>query len=398
VVPSFDGFRGVAVLGVVLYHILFVTGALGAAGGSWMGVLIWGLFPHALDVLFIVSGFVLFLPAATTGTLGSVPAFFLRRFARIIPAYWTALGLAAGVAVLLGTSASVLQASTVLIHLGLAQSPALLIVDGLPLGFNVIAPVWTLSIDAIFYLVLPLVAAWYLRRPWAGLASAGALAVAWDLSARHSRAVVEWFGMPLSEAALHRIEIFSGSQFPHWAFALACGMTGAQVFVRLSATERPFTPWAGRTFFAGAICACALVSCVAGVEAVRDSSAGVFARESPFVVVGYPLALMALMLAIALVPGIVRRTLASRVMRWLGDASYGIYLIHFAIIWVALRVVPLPRPGPIGGVLIWTAVVVPLSVGYGYLSARFIERPIRQWARRSGRRLTGSPQAGASAA
>ena len=32
-----------------------------------------------------------------------------------------------------------------------------------------------------------------------------------------------------------------------------------------------------------------------------------------------------------------------------------------------------------------TALVVPASVLYGYLSARFLEQPIRRWARRYGR-------------
>jgi hypothetical protein len=33
-----------------------------------------------------------------------------------------------------------------------------------------------------------------------------------------------------------------------------------------------------------------------------------------------------------------------------------------------------------------TAIVVPTAILYGYLSARFLEQPIRRWARKYGRR------------
>jgi len=36
--------------------------------------------------------------------------------------------------------------------------------------------------------------------------------------------------------------------------------------------------------------------------------------------------------------------------------------------------------------LAFTAVVVPICVAYGYLSARLVEQPVRRWARRFGRR------------
>ena len=52
-----------------------------------------------------------------------------------------------------------------------------------PLGLGVIPPVWTLSVEIGFYIVLAFVAAAYYRRPFVGLALAAALLVAWHLLA-----------------------------------------------------------------------------------------------------------------------------------------------------------------------------------------------------------------------
>ena len=57
---------------------------------------IFGTLPRVpLVILFVVSGFVLFLPtAARGGRFGDVGAYALRRAARILPAYWLSLVVA----------------------------------------------------------------------------------------------------------------------------------------------------------------------------------------------------------------------------------------------------------------------------------------------------------------
>ena len=48
---------------------------------------------------------------------------------------------------------------------------------GLALGFGVDGPLWTLSLEVTFYVILPFVAAWYFRRPLVGLLIAAAITV-----------------------------------------------------------------------------------------------------------------------------------------------------------------------------------------------------------------------------
>ena len=82
-------------------------------------------------------------------------------------------------------------------------------------------------------------------------------------------------------------------------------------------------------------------------------------------------------------------------IRWIGDISYAIYLIHFAVIWFALHEISLP-----GGGSVWCCArlerrVYPISIAYAYLSARFLERPVRRWAQRYGRGSSRQEQSAA---
>jgi peptidoglycan/LPS O-acetylase OafA/YrhL len=56
------------------------------------------------------------------------------------------------------------------------------------------------------------------------------------------------------------------------------------------------------------------------------------------------------------------------------------------IAYVLLDELSLPTDGNLVSFLVWTLAVVPAAILYGYLSARFVEQPIRRWARRYGRR------------
>jgi peptidoglycan/LPS O-acetylase OafA/YrhL len=89
-----------------------------------------------------------------------------------------------------------------------------------------------------------------------------------------------------------------------------------------------------------------------------------------------------LALSLSRLPSPFRSTFARR----LGDISYGVFLIHAVFMWILVWWIGVPFDGSPRALVIWVAGVVPLSVAYGYVSARFVEQPIRRWARRFGRR------------
>ena len=402
VVPAFDGYRALAIIGVVFFHVLLVSGVFASLGDSGMGVLTWGLLPRApLTTLFIVSGFVIYLPTvARDGDFGRVASFALRRGARILPAYWVALGIALVLLATVTPSPGVPGAGPIATHFALLETPALLAQSHYPLGLGVIPPVWTLSVELGFYVVLPLVAAAYFRHPVVWLAITAGVVVIWQEAALHADGIAALFGADLSQAAESRIHLYYASQFPSWAFALAAGMTGAWAYVRLR-DRWPPEVLARFALRATAVAALTLAFFVylAGHQAVNDPIPfnGLFARQSLVVALGYPAALAATLVALTLLPGRFQSPFANSPIRWAADISYGIYLIHFAVIWVALRELSLPADGSMWAVGAWGALVLPVSIAYAYLSARLLERPVRRWAHRFGRRAQAPDEAPAPA-
>jgi peptidoglycan/LPS O-acetylase OafA/YrhL len=369
-----------------------------AAGDSALGVLAWGLLPRSLDALFVISGFVIYLPtAARGGDFGSVRSFAIRRVARLVPAYYVALLIALLLLATVSSSEGLPGLGTIGAHLTMLQTPGLLVANNFQLGFGVIPPVWTLSVEAGLYVVVPLVAAQYFRHPFIGLAAAAAIVLGWSVLAHHADSVASLFGTSLSSAADDRIELYYANQFPSWALAFASGMTGAWLYVRLR-DRYPAAQLANRALWitAGTLPIYGAFVYLAGDGAVHDINPflGLYARQSDLIAIGYPLSQAALMLSIVLAPAWLQRPFAASPSRWLGDISYTIYLIHFAVIWFALREFSLPSDGHLGAVLAWSALVFPVSIAYAYLSARLLERPVRRWAQRFGRRAQAEAEPG----
>ena len=394
VVPAFDGYRTLAIAGVVLFHVLQVSGALIAEGDSLTGIAMWGVLPAgSLITLFIVSGFVMFLPAAARGgDLGPVGAFAIRRAARLVPAYWVCLVVAL---ILIATLAPLgfvgPGIAEVIAHFGLVQTPILLF-DGpvlgfggsFDLGFGVVPPVWTLSVEVGFYILLPLVARTYFRHPFLGLVVAGLIVVAWHVAATNIDAVVSPFGIDPSPATEARFELYYASQLPTWLLALACGMTCAWVYVqlrgRLGALQLERIGLRG---LAVAVPVLLVIFFAAGSAAVNDPnpSSGLFARQSLALTLAMPLAIGATMLAFSFAPSRLQSPVGRGPVRWLADISYSVYLIHFAVIWVCITQFSLPT-GSLLAAVPWLAVVFPASGLYAWASTVLLERPVRRWARR----------------
>jgi peptidoglycan/LPS O-acetylase OafA/YrhL len=401
-VPSFDGYRAYAIIFVCLFHIFQVSGAFAAAGDSALGVLFWGILPRSLDVLFIVSGFVIYLPTVVRGgDFGRVSSFAVRRAARLFPAYYVTLLIALLLLAVVASSPGVPGVGAIAAHFAVLQTPALFFVDNFKLGFGVVPPVWTLSVEVGFYVVLPLVAVTYFRHPLVALAVAAAIVLIWKELALHPDSAAGLFGVDFSSHAEHRIETFYANQFPSWVLALASGMTGAWAYVRLRdrfPRERLEKLAIGGTAVLGVLLAIEIY--LAGHGAVHDvfPFEGLFARESILITLGYPLTLGAVLVGFALLPERAQWPCAAPAIRWIGDISYAIYLIHFAVIFFALHEFSLPGDGSVLAVLAWCAVVYPVSIVYAYLSARFLERPVRRWAHRFGRHAqAGGETAPASA-
>lgn len=378
VVPVFDGYRAFAILAVVMLHVTGIAGISEPGVENPISRMIWGTLGHAVEILFVVSGFVVFLPTvARQGRFGSKGSFAIRRGARLLPAYW--MILLVGLLVILTIDppfSSLPGPGDLLANFTGTMVPADLIWKDVTVGFGVNPPLWTLSAEIAFYLVLPFVATAFFRHPRIGLAISLLITVAWSLAFEHIDQVTDFLGISASFEDLIRLNLLSVLQFPTWVYSFGLGMFGAWAWVRLSSRPGGFTQAGRLTLLSGGV----LLATTWAIGGDFDRT-----RDSLLLSLLFSTALATFMVAYALAPASWQRPLAAPRIRVLGDISYGIYLSHMLIAIVIVSEFSLPRDGDLWSLVVWTAAVVPASILYGYLSARFLEQPIRRWARKYGR-------------
>lgn len=153
-IRALDGLRAIAALSVLGYHFLYIGGFKRTPAGS-ATYPYWHWLVTGVQLFFVLSGFLLFLPYARAmlrgNPLPSAKRFYQRRALRILPAYWVAFIILA----ILPTSAHLVPLS-----LGDVVTHLLMIHDSFPqYSRDLEGPFWTLAVEAQFYMILPLLAA-----------------------------------------------------------------------------------------------------------------------------------------------------------------------------------------------------------------------------------------------
>jgi peptidoglycan/LPS O-acetylase OafA/YrhL len=354
-VRGFDGLRGLAALGVVVLHVSFYTARArppwdlgdGLLQGLRLGVVLF----------FALSGFLLARPwlQAARGEAAAphVGRYLVRRAARILPAYYAALGL--GTLVLLGTDNGRLPQGR--------EIPALLLLVqnwSASAQEKLVPPAWTLCVEVSFYLVLPL---------------AGLVLLRWGTTARRQLALVA--GAVVASVAFNAVvSAWLPAQWhrtlPGAGYAFALGTAAAVV----AGAWRPRR--GGRVALTTAALALAVVDALAdktwhapGMALVRDLPAAI----------GFAL----LLVAVAAGPS---RLLGSAPLRWLGSRSYALYLVHYPVILLFTARHALPQSSAPATLLVLAAALV-----LSELLTRAVEQPIvRLVHRRTATEATRAPK------
>jgi peptidoglycan/LPS O-acetylase OafA/YrhL len=186
-----EGLRGVAVLLVIFFHY----GVLreGVHNDRWISAIhsveaINRIVHHGylgVDLFFVISGFLLALPWFVHADTGRPPpsagGFYRRRFLRIAPAYYVQLALLF-VLVLPLLHGWTYWRSDLYVYALNAVAHALFVHNLAPLtsaSMGVNGALWTLGVEAQFYLLLPLIAPLFVRRPAVMLIVSMLIALAW---------------------------------------------------------------------------------------------------------------------------------------------------------------------------------------------------------------------------
>lgn len=335
--PGFDGLRGIGFLLVITAHIPAVP--LFSYLQGWTGV--W--------VFLVISGYLLAMlmmrEERKRGRIAFAP-FLLRRFFRIVPSYWVAIALYGTACFALPSLANEYQAFTERLPYYLAFMPEYAHTD----VFTIFVHSWTVGIELKFYLLFPLLVFMAMRSPNWRFAVTAAMAV---------------------------LLIADGTFNTHAYCALLFGVMLAL------AMERP------RGF--------ALTAALTRVPAVVPLGAVV----ALFVMLRYTeqLPLVAVVATYLVAYTILRRGMWQRVLGfgplvYLGQRSYGAYLLH--VLAIHIGYMAFGSDTTIGGAL--TAVFcLAVTVPAAELLFRVVERPGVEYARRVTARMIADKPTGAVA-
>lgn len=396
-----DGLRAVAVVCVLVLHAWGISSSpniriLGHSVTFLIARGAWGV-----DLFFVLSGFLLARPwfeAELTGRpRPSVRTYARRRFRRIVPAYVVSLAVLFAVFV----PSHVVPAAAVTGRIGFWNIAAHLtfLQHIFPLSatdFGVNGVYWTLTMEVLFYLCLPIMVRAFVGRR-AGLAIASALVVSagwvW-LSLRsfgplvrtlagsvsgHTGQVV---GVPSSTGYMRAFLVV---QFPSWLFTFALGILLARLVVRQRGGVG--SPWCSPGIALAAI-GLALTSLVwFAHEYFAVAPIGAGEPALPYVLDHIlPGAAMALLVfGTTFGPAWVRRPLEIRPVRHVGQVSYGVYLYHLMVLTALLRYTTLFDRSPVGA--FWLAISCGLGIAVliATVSWYAIERPLLRGRARGAR-------------
>ena len=349
--PALDGLRGLALVWVVTYHF---TSSRGPFPGGWVG----------LDVFFVLSGFLItamLLDELRTHGRLSLPMFYARRACRLLPALLVMLGVWTVLLLVFSDSTwfaatpggdgsgGPVDISAALGQVGITLAYGANWVYALGSGDAPLAHLWSLAVEEQFYVIWPLVVLLLVRLPvarrvWPVLALA---------------AVSATLPFVYYDGGLGTDRIYFGTDTR--AVGMLLGAVAALAWHRRRSTGRPsWRPtaraWAGFT----AIVAFLLL---VGNGPVKSLIGPAVMAVAAMQVVPYLVDRPSSRLA---------QGLDGKVLVWLGQRSYAVYLWHYLL---ATWLNPLPS-------LVSIPVGVALSLALAWASWRWIESPALRYSRR----------------
>jgi peptidoglycan/LPS O-acetylase OafA/YrhL len=363
--PCLDGARAIAATAVVGTHVSFWAGD---QNPELLGR-IWSRLEIGVPIFFVLSGFLLsrplFLAAARGRPTPRTQAYLWRRALRILPAYWVTVTAAF---LLLPGNAQVGPEHWIRQFTLTQTYGANLFGEGL-------SHTWSLCTEVSFYLALPLVGAGLVRlsrrRPERPTPALVAMAVA---------AVLGWVWLVVYRAT-DPTPVPMDLWLPTYAGWFGAGMTLAVLSVS-DPTWRPVriagelgsslaTCWS-----AAAVLFWLATSSLAGPVGLTDQTAAESLTRNVLYMAVATFVVLPLVFGDQQA-GIGRRILGSPPVVFLGEVSYGLFLIHVPVLvggYALMGWVPFT-----GNIVLVFALVYLVSLALAAAHYFLVERPVRRW-------------------
>lgn len=378
-----DFLRAMACLAVLMHHLSFRMDMdrVPELAQPVIRFLVMGSF--GVTIFFVLSGYLLARPfwmAMDAGkAMPSLRIYWMRRLARIVPGFWLALFASLLLDMWLGSAT--LDGQTLVRVI----SGALLVSDWhwvtlFPVDNN--GPLWSIGFEVTSYMLLPLCffpifalgrSGWFARLAWlaviAGALLAHALIVAY--------APIDDIERGWNHGLVGGAKAWMPRYNPIGFFAIfAIGAMAAGVQVMLADRRHALFDLLG----IGAVVTLGVTMRVH----VGGLSEGFGWLDIPYAFPAMPIAVGVALVALSLSRH-AGRMLDSRPVRFVARISFGIYVWHFLIMWLAPRVVPnaFETSGPDGWTnwLLTSAGVIAATLVVATASYYLVEQPAVRWAR-----------------
>ena len=345
-----DALRGWAVLGVLATHCAVHSGS-GAAGIGTARTCRYGV-----QLFFVVSAFTIFLTLDRAREQGPTDwmGFYLRRFFRVLPMFWVGLLLYAFVP---GRDPEYGAIRYTPLDYGLT---ALLQHGWHPSLVNALVPGgWSIAAEGAFYLAVPLCHRFV--RGWQGAVWLLLGSLALSEAANRLLGLAYFRHLIFAEVSREAVGSFGYAWLPTQFPVFACGILA--YFLARTLEGRPANPSTGAALLA-----------VAGMTIFTAVGIGKhgWLLEHVCFALGF----------VPLVPGLkVLPTplLVNPATRFLGRISYSVYLLHFAVLLLALNsldgFLPPAWQRSLPAFLLLFAATLAGTSGLAWLAYRWVERP-----------------------
>lgn len=366
--PGIEVLRGIAATAVVIEHC-YALGNPTAFGGFISDVLL-GLGQWGVDLFFLLSGFLLAEFFWSGDRKRTSLEFFVRRFFRIAPAYYVCVAIL----FLFFASHPLLFSSQGVKQISANATFTQWLWPSTASNLNVDGSLWTLTIEMILYLTMPVLAWLIAKRPLVASLVLAGVGIGYRLFvALGGSGYQEWrFGSnPGVSAEIARL--FLVRQFFGFIPIFVLGMG-----IRWALMRGSLRRWSTRSSRAPSVVV-VLVLLIPGVAILRwVVRASQYQHWVWFTFYDFAICLLivpALLYAARPFRGEVNLILRSGV--WLGERSYGLYLWHFPVILtfygIGATLYP-PQLSYIGWRLLGIVIV---SLCLAAASYSFVERPLR---------------------